>query len=207
MLVENYYKFLSIAYNANNEQIKKAYLTILKKYHPDLYLGDKKYAESITMDLNIAYDTLTKSPESRLSYDHTIFPHAYTNNYYYDKNGNRVPINKNLSRSITESEYDALTAFSFFNKSKFSEYFAFHKNMTPQAWQERKMRLKEQKIIQKKKRLEQKHQKISKPVLNKQSMEEEFNKTKHKLDTAIFIIGLLLLGIIGMIVALNILHK
>lgn len=203
--MDNYYKLLGVAYNASNEQIKKAYLNILKKYHPDIYNGDRKYAEAITIDSNIAYATLTKSPESRLCYDHTIFPKTYTNNYYYDNNGNRVPINKNLSRNITESEYDALPSISFFNKSKFSEYFAFHKNMTPQALQERKIRIKEQKIVQKKKKLEQKLNKNKN--LNTLSLKEEYRKTKHKLDTAIFIITFILLGIVGMIITLNILNK
>ena len=44
--MKNYYEELGVASNADIAEIKKAYLALLKKYHPDLYKGDKNYAEA-----------------------------------------------------------------------------------------------------------------------------------------------------------------
>lgn len=53
------YKFLGINQTANPEQIKKAYKTLAKKYHPDIYRGDKKFAEEKMKQINEAYTILS----------------------------------------------------------------------------------------------------------------------------------------------------
>ena len=52
------YKTLNISEQATSEQIKKAYKTMAKKYHPDIYQGDKKLAEEKMKQINEAYDLL-----------------------------------------------------------------------------------------------------------------------------------------------------
>lgn len=40
-----HYEKLGIKQNATQEEIKEAYKALIKKYHPDVYQGDKSYAE------------------------------------------------------------------------------------------------------------------------------------------------------------------
>ena len=54
--------------NATTVQIKKSFLELVSKYHPDVYEGDKTYAERYTALLTEAY-TVLKDPEKRFDYD------------------------------------------------------------------------------------------------------------------------------------------
>ena len=56
--MENYYKLLGVNANASRDDIRKAYYKKLKQYHPDLYEGDKSFAEEMTSKLNEAYKVL-----------------------------------------------------------------------------------------------------------------------------------------------------
>ena len=51
----DYYEVLGIAKGASEEEIKKAYRQMAKKYHPDLNPGDKE-AETRFKEVNEAYD-------------------------------------------------------------------------------------------------------------------------------------------------------
>ena len=53
-------KILDIQPNANIDEIKKAYKQKVKKYHPDIYQGDKKFAEDKIKKINEAYSILSK---------------------------------------------------------------------------------------------------------------------------------------------------
>lgn len=64
----NYYKLLGISIFANEKEIRSAYLTKIKHYHPDTYKGNKREAENITAELNLAYDTL-KDKDKKYVYD------------------------------------------------------------------------------------------------------------------------------------------
>lgn len=66
--MKNYYDILRVRPNASQEQIKDAYIELISKYHPDIYSGDKKYAEDYTAMLTEAYSVL-KDPVKRQDYD------------------------------------------------------------------------------------------------------------------------------------------
>jgi curved DNA-binding protein CbpA len=53
------YKVLGVEPGASQEDIKKAYRTMAKKYHPDLHPGDANAAAKMN-DINVAYDILSK---------------------------------------------------------------------------------------------------------------------------------------------------
>jgi len=86
-----YYEILNIKKNATDKEIKNAYRTLAKKYHPDIYKGDKKVAEDKIKQINEAYDVLSnkklkkeydeqfKQSENDISSSHT----------YYDNNRNQ----------------------------------------------------------------------------------------------------------------------
>ena len=58
--MKNYYQILEVDQRASKEVIEKAYRTLVKKYHPDLYSTVQKgQAESKLKDLNEAYDILS----------------------------------------------------------------------------------------------------------------------------------------------------
>ena len=64
---KDYYKILEIDKKASADEIKKAYRTLAKKYHPDKNLGDKKAEESFKL-VNEANEVLG-DPEKRKQYD------------------------------------------------------------------------------------------------------------------------------------------
>lgn len=64
----NYYEILKISKDADEREIKSAYKELVKKYHPDLYLADKEFAEKRIKEINEAYRILI-DPDARLEYD------------------------------------------------------------------------------------------------------------------------------------------
>ena len=64
----DYYKLLGISIFASENEIRSAYLAKIKQYHPDTYKGNKKEAENITAEINLAYETL-KDKEKKYVYD------------------------------------------------------------------------------------------------------------------------------------------
>lgn len=63
----DYYDVLGVSRSATQDEIRKAYLKLAHKYHPDKTGGDKA-AEEKLKEINQAYDIL-KNPEKRKKYD------------------------------------------------------------------------------------------------------------------------------------------
>lgn len=66
--MKNFYEVLRVRTNATTAQIKKSFITLVSKYHPDIYKGDKSYAERYTAILTEAYATL-RDENRRKEYD------------------------------------------------------------------------------------------------------------------------------------------
>lgn len=64
------YKELGVSPSASPEEIRAAYMALVKKYHPDRYQDSdlKKQAEDRMKRINAAYDMLTKQPSGGSSY-------------------------------------------------------------------------------------------------------------------------------------------
>ena len=62
----NPYEVLGVSENASEEEIKKAYKELVKKYHPDKYQDNPlaDLAEEKLQEINEAYDTIMKQKQS-----------------------------------------------------------------------------------------------------------------------------------------------
>jgi len=64
---EDYYKTLGVSETASADEIKKAFRTLAKKYHPDKNKGDKQ-AENRFKEISAAYEVLS-DPRKKAEYD------------------------------------------------------------------------------------------------------------------------------------------
>ena len=64
----DYYEVLGVQKGASDDEIKKAYKKLARKYHPDLNRNDPKTAEEKFKEVNEAYDVL-KDPQKKAAYD------------------------------------------------------------------------------------------------------------------------------------------
>lgn len=80
----DYYEVLGVEKTATDEELKKAYRKLAKKYHPDANPDNKEEAEAKFKELNEAYEVLSDK-QKRSMYDQ--FGHSGPNGYANDFSG------------------------------------------------------------------------------------------------------------------------
>jgi len=68
MAKKDYYEILGVSKNATQDELKKAYRKLIKKWHPDLHKDDREEAEKKFKDISEAYEVLSDT-EKRAMYD------------------------------------------------------------------------------------------------------------------------------------------
>lgn len=84
--LKDYYKILNISKTATNDDIKKSYRNLARKYHPDLN-PNNKVAEEKFKEVSEAYEVLS-SPDKRKKFDDGEFnvnPHDYKTGASYSQ--------------------------------------------------------------------------------------------------------------------------
>jgi len=65
---KDYYQTLGVDRNASEGEIKSAFRNLAKRFHPDVYDGDRKFAEEKFKEVSEAYEVLV-DPEKKALYD------------------------------------------------------------------------------------------------------------------------------------------
>ena len=104
--MKNYYEILEVSEKASPEFIKKAYTTLVKKYHPDLQPdGEKKAAEEKIKEINEAYEILSDKVK-RANFDKNLQVQRVNDKSYsyYNKPQKRV-IHKPRVKNVYDNNY------------------------------------------------------------------------------------------------------
>lgn len=123
----NYYEILGISFNATQEEVKKAYRRMAKKYHPDMN-PDIDTTEKMK-EINTAYDTLSDI-EKRKAYDKTLKPKSYEPKINNEKAYNSYTKTKEES----ESDLDDWLKDYLYHRRKLNELYEKYAKLKGGQW-------------------------------------------------------------------------
>ena len=82
--MKDYYSILGLPREATAELIKATYLALSKIYHPDVFKGNKTFAQKRMQEINEAYETLSNT-KKRSEYDKKIYNHSDESSFDYSE--------------------------------------------------------------------------------------------------------------------------
>ena len=113
------YKVLGVSPDASDEEIKKAYRRLAKKYHPDLNPGDEQAAKKM-QEVNAAYEQI-KNPEKAA-------PNTGSGGYGYDPFGGFYGQQTYTHRETGDRYQNA--AYQYVRKGRYAEALNILSNST-----------------------------------------------------------------------------
>ena len=116
--MKDYYKTLEISINATKDDIKKAFRSLAKKYHPDRNVNDENALRKF-QEVNEAYEVLSNE-DSRREYDKKLSDFKQGNSKETNSKNNKTSNGKTKYKDRTESMENL-------NKY-FESYFGFDAN-------------------------------------------------------------------------------
>jgi molecular chaperone DnaJ len=92
MAVKNPYEILNVSESASDEEVKRAYREMVKKYHPDRYTDNplKELADEKLREVNAAYDQILNSRKNGSSQSYNY------ENRNANTNGNQYEYRRNV---------------------------------------------------------------------------------------------------------------
>jgi len=99
--VKDYYKILEISINATKDDIKKAFRSLAKKYHPDRNVNDENALIKF-QEVNEAYEVLSNE-DSRKEYDKKISDFKQRNSTGTNSKNNKSNNDKRKSQDRSDS--------------------------------------------------------------------------------------------------------
>lgn len=99
----NYYEILKVSKNASIDDIKSSYKSLVKKYHPDLYPGDKTFAEKKIKQINEAYEILSNEEKRKEYDDYLNSKEQYTPPDYRQDNSSYYTTQTEPEKSTTQN--------------------------------------------------------------------------------------------------------
>ena len=84
-MIDDPYKVLGVSRDASDDEIKRAYRRLAKKYHPDVNPGDAEAARKM-QEINAAYEQI-KNPEKAYQGGHSQSSYSGYGSYGYDPFG------------------------------------------------------------------------------------------------------------------------
>jgi curved DNA-binding protein len=130
MEYKDYYRILGVSKNATEQEIKKAYRDLARKYHPDAHAHSdpaaRKAAEERFKEINEAYEVLS-DPDKRRKYDQFGAqwqqftsrggnPQDFWQQWYANQGGG--PTGGVYTRTVSPEEFEQI-----FGESGFSDFF------------------------------------------------------------------------------------
>ena len=125
--MDNPYSLLGVTYNASDEEIKKAYYELSKKFHPDNHAGGNRIAERRFREIQDAYSRIQKdrgrsfASVSRVSREEDPGQNDATTAYFDMVYGSRAGRVAGADRSTVENDSDYREAMSLMNEGRYAE--------------------------------------------------------------------------------------
>lgn len=112
-MISDPYKVLGVSPDASDEEIKKAYRELAKKYHPDLHPGDKECERKMN-EINAAYEQI-KNPQpagAPNGYGYGYSRSGFGGSRAAEDDGESTAIRAAMNFIITGHFHEALNALS-----------------------------------------------------------------------------------------------
>lgn len=117
----NYYELLNVKESATDSEIKKSYKQLVKKYHPDVYDGNKEFAEKKIKELNQAYEILSDK-SSRDEYDRVLNSVREETSKIFETKDNNSNDDYEIQKQNIEKKYNEMYNYDYYKKYSTNYY-------------------------------------------------------------------------------------